>query len=192
MVRNTSLNKSDAAIHLRLATPKDIPALESLINESVRALSIGYYTPSQIENALTYVFGVDTQLIADKTYFVVEVSGSLAGGGGWSKRKTLFGGDQAKATEADALLIPGKDAARLRAFYVHPAWSRRGIGRLITQACETAAREAGFTRLELIATLPGQPLYEANGYRVVCPFEIPLPDNLSLPAFRMTKTLSAQ
>ena len=190
MVRNNSLDKVDAAFHLRLATTNDIPALESLINDSVRALSVDYYTPSQIESALTNVFGVDTQLIADETYFVVEAGSSLAGSGGWSKRKTLFGGDQAKVTAADALLIPGEDAARLRAFYVHPAWSRRGIGKLITQACETAARDAGFTRLELIATLPGQPLYEANGYRVVCPFEIPLPDDLSLPAFLMTKDLT--
>ena len=191
MVQNTNLDKFKTEIELRLATSQDIPALESLINESVRTLSIDYYTPSQIESALTHVFGVDTQLIVDKTYFVVEASGSLAGAGGWSKRKTLFGGDQAKPTAADALLAPGKDAARLRAFYVHPAWSRRGIGRLITQACEGAARDAGFSRLELIATLPGQPLYEANGYRVVSPFEIPLPDNASLPAFRMTKDLTA-
>lgn len=188
MARNTKLDRSDAAINLRLATLEDIPGLERLINDSVRALSVDYYTPSQIESALTNVFGVDTQLIVDKTYFVVEAAGSLAGAGGWSKRKTLFGGDQAKA-EADPLLLPGKDAARLRAFYVHPDWSRRGIGRLITQACESAARDAGFTQLELIATLPGQPLYEANGYRVVSPFEIPLPDNLSLPAFRMMKDL---
>lgn len=192
MARNNSLNKVDAAFHLRLATPKDVPALESLINESVRALSVDYYTPSQIESALTNVFGVDTQLIADETYFVVEAAGSLVGGGGWSKRKTLFGGDQAKTTAADALLVPGEDAARLRAFYVNPAWSRRGVGRLITEACETAARDAGFTRLELIATLPGQPLYEANGYRVVCPFEIPLPDNLALPAYLMSKDLAEQ
>jgi GNAT superfamily N-acetyltransferase len=192
MVRNTNSDKFEAELELRLATPQDIPALESLINESVRALSIDYYSPSQIESALTHVFGVDTQLIADKTYFVVEAGGFLAGAGGWSKRKTLFGGDQAKATAADALLTPGKDAARLRAFYVHPAWSRRGIGRLITQACEAAARDAGFTRLELIATLPGQPFYEANSYRIVSPFEIPLPDNSSLPAFRMTKDLTAR
>ena len=190
MARNTSLDKSGAEIKLRLATPEDIPALESLINESVRVLSVGFYTPSQIESALRNVFGVDTQLIVDQTYYVVEAGGSLTGGGGWSKRKTLFGGDQAKPSAPDALLIPGKDAARLRAFYVHPAWSRRGIGRLITQACEAAARDAGFTQLELIATLPGQPLYEANGYHVVCPFEIPLPDNLSLPAFRMSKDLT--
>ena len=190
MVRNTNSDKFEAKLELRLATPQDIPALESLINESVRALSIDYYSPSQIESALTHVFGVDTQLIADKTNFVVEARPSLAGGCGWSKRKTLFGGDQAKATAADALLTPGKDAARLRAFYVHPAWSRRGIGRLITQACEAAARDAGFTRLELIATLPGQPLYEANGYRIVSPFEIPLPDNSSLPAYLMAKDLT--
>ena len=183
---------SDSPITLRLATPQDIPALRTLIDESVRALSVDYYTPAQIESALTNVFGVDTQLIADRTYFLAEAgeeNGQIVGGGGWSKRNTLFGGDQAKSNEADSLLTPGEQPARLRAFYVHPQWSRRGIGRMITRACETAARNEGFTSIELIATLPGQPLYEANGYEIVSPFEIPLPDGLSLPAFRMAKNL---
>lgn len=174
---------------LRLATPEDIPTLQTLIYQSVRALSVDYYTREQIESALTNVFGVDTQLIADQTYFVAEADGQIVGGGGWSKRQTLFGGDQAKSQEPDPILIPGEQPARLRAFYVHPQWSRRGIGRLITKACETAAQAAGFSAVELIATLPGQPLYEANGYEVVSPFEIPLPDGLFLPAFRMAKDL---
>ncbi|MFZ0063943.1 MAG: GNAT family N-acetyltransferase [Pyrinomonadaceae bacterium] len=183
---------SDPTIKLRLATWQDIPALQTLIDQSVRALSVDYYTPEQIESALANVFGVDTQLIADQTYFVTEADGQIVGGGGWSKRQTLFGGDQAKSQGPDPLLIPGEQPARLRAFYVHPQWSRRGIGRLITKACETAARAAGFTAVELIATLPGQPLYEANGYEIVCPFTIPLPDGLSLPAFRMAKNLIAK
>ena len=124
MARNPNLDKSAAEIRLRLAIPKDIPALESLINESVRALSVGYYTPTQLESALRNVFGVDTQLIVDQTYFVVEAGGSVAGAGGWSKRRTLFGGDQAKPNAPDALLSPGKDAARLRAFGL-PAAARR-------------------------------------------------------------------
>jgi GNAT superfamily N-acetyltransferase len=181
--------ESHSPVTLRLATSQDIPALQNLIDQSVRALSIDYYSPAQIEGALTNVFGVDTQLIADQTYFVAEAGEQIVGGGGWSKRHTLFGGDQAKSSETDSLLNPGEQPARLRAFYVHPKWSRRGVGRLITKACEAAARNAGFTSVELIATLPGQPLYEANGYEIVCPFEIPLPDGLSLPAFRMAKSL---
>ena len=179
-------------IKVRLATTDDIPALQNLINESVRALSVGYYTPTQIEAALKHVFGVDTQLISDKTYYVAETGAETVGAGGWSKRNTLFGGDQAKSKEPDELLIPGQQPARLRAFYVHPHWARRGIGGMITAQCEAAARAAGFTRLELIATLPGQPLYEANGYRVVSPFDIPLPDGSSLPAFRMAKDLDTK
>jgi N-acetylglutamate synthase-like GNAT family acetyltransferase len=187
------MNTPVSAIHIRLATINDIPALTQLIDESVRQLSFGYYTPAQIESALRNVFGVDTQLIFDQTYFVAEIDGQIVGCGGWSKRNTLFGGDQAKErsdlNEADSLLVPGSDAARLRAFYVHPRWARRGIGKLITKACEAAALAAGFTRAELIATLPGQPLYAANGYEVVCPFQIPLPGGAFLPAFRMSKKL---
>ena len=184
------MDESGSTITLRLATARDIPALQNLIDQSVRALSVDYYSRMQIESALKNVFGVDTQLISDQTYFVAEAGDRIVGGGGWSKRDTLFGGDQAKSNATDALLIPGEQPARLRAFYVHPEWSRRGIGRLITIACETAAQDSGFTRIELIATLPGQPLYEANGYEIVGPFEIPLPDGLSLPAFRMAKSLA--
>ena len=177
------------SIRIRLALVQDIPALRELIDESVRTLSNGYYTELQIDSALKNVFGVDTQLILDETYFVAEFEGQVAGCGGWSKRNTLFGGDQSKTGGNEDLIVPGESAARLRAFYVHPKWSRRGIGKLITQACETAALASGFTRLELIATLPGEPLYSANGYEILRPYEIQLPDGLFLPAYHMAKDL---
>jgi GNAT superfamily N-acetyltransferase len=176
-------------IVLRLATAEDIPALRELIPASVRALSAGYYTPTQIESALTYIFGVDTQLIADGTYFVAESTGQIVGAGGWSKRATLYGGDQSKA-EADPLLDPAHDAARIRAFYVHPNWARRGIGSRIMRACEAAAREAGFTRMELGSTVPGEPLYVAMGYQVSERMDVAMPDGETLPITRMDKTLS--
>lgn len=190
MILSKAMSDFQSSITIRLATTEDIPSLQRLIDESVRALSISYYSPRQIESALAHVFGVDTQLILDETYFVAEVEAQIVGCGGWSKRNTLFGGDQAKNDQLDDLLKPGNDAARLRAFYVHPQWSRRGIGNLITRACETGALAAGFTKLELIATLPGEPLYSANGYEIVRPFEIALPEGLSLPAFHMQKRLA--
>lgn len=177
-------------INIRPAQATEIPALEQLISRSVRGLSTGYYTPRQIESALRYVFGVDTQLVADGTYLVVEMDGQLAGCGGWSKRKTLYGGDQHKAGE-DILLDPATDAARIRAFFVDPAFARRGVGRHLIQACEQAAQAAGFTRLELGATLPGVPLYEAVGYCAVENLSVPMPDGEALPIVRMEKQLSA-
>lgn len=178
------------SVSIRLAAAEDIPALQELITASVRVLSTPYYDCAQIESALIHVFGVDRQLIQDETYFVAESYGQIVGCGGWSKRLTLFGGDQAKSDQVDELLQPVEDAARLRAFYVHPEWSRRGIGRQIVTACEKGAREAGFKKLELVATLPGEPLYSAMGYSRIEPYEIPLPDNQSLPAFRMEKRLA--
>lgn len=175
-------------ISIRPAITEDIPALERLIPASVRGLSAGYYTPQQIESALVYVFGVDTQLIADGTYFVAEADGEIAGCGGWSRRRTLYGGDQMKA-EADPLLDPATDAARIRAFFIHPRYARRGIGTLIIEVCEDAAREAGFSRLELMATLPGLPMYEAGGYTVIERVESVLPDGERLPLARMGKSL---
>lgn len=174
---------------LRLADHSDVSALQQLIPLSVRELSREVYTTDQIESAIVHIFGVDTQLIDDQTYFVVEASGVMVGCGGWSKRKTLFGGDQTKATTVDSLLDPAIDAARIRAFFVHPDWKRQGIGRLIITACESAAMQAGFRRFELVATLPGEPLYAAMGYCVTNRFEIPMPDGNSLPASRMIKAL---
>src|SRR5919197_91177 len=150
-------------LQIRTATNQDIPALEDLISNSVRNLSKEHYTEQQIEGALIYIFGVDTQLIADETFYVAETAGLIVGCGGWSKRKTLFGGDQAKAGE-DSTLDPEVEPARIRAFFVHPAWARRGVGTLILNACEEAAIKAGFSELELVATLPGEPFYMSFGY----------------------------
>ena len=176
---------------IRLATMADIPALEELIRESVSVLSAEYYNSRQIASALLHVFGVDTQLILDGTYFVAEIDGELAGSGGWSKRATLFGGDQSKSDHLDPLLDPATEAARIRAFYVHPRWARKGVGSRILNACEDAARLAGFSRIELVATLPGEPLYTAKGYEKAGAMQIETPDGESLPAFRMTKALTS-
>lgn len=176
-------------ISIRLAVMEDVRALQQLIPVSVRALSTTYYDSPQIESALTYMFGVDTQLIRDKSYFVAEAEGQIVGCGGWSKRSLLFGGDQWKSDQDGTLLEPGKDPARIRAFYVHPHWSRKGIGRQIISACENAARDAGFKKLELVATLPGEPLYSARGYTIAEPIEMALPDGQSLSGFRMEKIL---
>jgi GNAT superfamily N-acetyltransferase len=173
-------------ITIRVAVMDDVPALQTLIPHSARELSQGYYTPQQIESAIKYIFGVDTQLITDRTYYVAEAAGQMAGCGGWSKRKTMFGGDQMKAAQ-DPMLDPTADAGRIRAFFTHPAWARKGIGRRIIQACEEAARAEGFTRLELVATLPGEPLYAAMGYAVTERLDIPMPDGITLPAAHMKK-----
>jgi len=150
-------------ISLRKATLTDIPALEELIARSARGLSMAEYRPSQIEGALKGAFGVDTQLIKDQTYFVAEEDGEIVGCGGWSYRSTLFGGD-ARSGRDSSLLDPDREAAKIRAFFVDPARARRGIGSLILTNCEREARERGFSRVELMATLPGVKLYAARGY----------------------------
>lgn len=175
-------------VSLRLAHMEDVPTLKKLIPESVRELSKNYYTQQQTESAIQYIFGVDTQLIADGTYYIAEAEGEIVGCGGWSKRKTMFGGDQMKA-EVDPLLDPLTDAGRIRAFFIHPQWARRGIGRRIIQSCEQAARAGGFTRMELVATLPGEPLYAAMGYEVTRRFDQPVPDGTAIPLAHMEKAL---
>jgi N-acetylglutamate synthase-like GNAT family acetyltransferase len=172
----------------RLATDADIPALEALIPLSVRTLQATHYSPAQMEAALGPVFGVDRQLISDGTYFIVEEAGQIVGCGGWSKRKTLYGGDRHRAGE-DAELDPQLDPARMRAFFVHPDWARRGIGRTILLHCEAAALKAGFYRAELVATLTGELLYARFGYMVVERYEAPMRSGLSLPVVRMAKWL---
>jgi GNAT superfamily N-acetyltransferase len=176
-------------LRIRLATNADIPAIRELILDSVRGLSGTYYSAQQIESALVHIFGVDTQLILDGTYFIAEAGEEIAGSGGWSKRKTLFGGDQSKTAEVDSLLDPTAEAARVRAFYVHPQWSRKGIGSLILKSCEEAARSAGFHQVELAATLPGVPFYLAHGYRKGEEILISMEDGESLLTFRMTKSV---
>jgi GNAT superfamily N-acetyltransferase len=155
---------SDGGAHrIRPATLADKPELESLIARSARELSRGDYTPEQVEGALRGAFGVDTQLIADGTYFVVVADERIVGCGGWSKRRTLFGSD-ARADRDAGELDPRVDAAKIRAFFVDPNYARRGIGRAILEHCEAAARAHGFRRFELMATLPGVRLYREHGY----------------------------
>jgi GNAT superfamily N-acetyltransferase len=147
----------------RLATRADLPALAALMEAAISDLQKPFLTEDQITSSRT-IMGLDTQLIDDGTYFVIEAAGEVAGCGGWSRRATLYGGDQSPVRDA-ALLYPAKDAARVRAMYTHPAHIRRGVGRLILALCENAARHEGFTRMELMATLAGLPLYTACGYR---------------------------
>jgi GNAT superfamily N-acetyltransferase len=148
---------------LRKATQADIPALTALIARSARGLSTGDYRPLQIEGALRGAFGVDSQLLADATYFVVEDGGQIVGCGGWSFRSTLFGGD-ARAERDSSILDPKTQAAKIRAFFVDPAHARRGIGSLLLEHCESQARAYGYREVELMATLPGAKLYAARGY----------------------------
>lgn len=184
------MERSEIDINIRLARSEDIPALASLISESARILQANYYTPEQIEGALGTVFGVDSQLIQDGTYFIAERANQVVGCGGWSKRKTLYGGDQGKRVEEDQLLDPSVDAAKIRAFFVHPTWARRGIGSRIMKQCEAAALEAGFKTIEIIATLAGEPLYSRFGYQVSQQFEILLPNENVLPVIRMVKNFA--
>lgn len=172
---------------LRLATLEDQLALRDLIARSARELSAGDYTPQQVEGALRGAFGVDTQLIRDGSYFVADAGGQLVGCGGWSRRRTLFGGDARQGRDA-AELDPRVDAAKIRAFFVDPAWARRGIGRAILERCEAEARRHGFTRFEMMATLPGQKLYRMYGYLPATPVEHPLGDGLSIRFVPMSKS----
>lgn len=177
-------------ITLRLARSDDVPLLEALIPLSARALQAATYSPAQIEGALGTVFAVDRQLIADETYFVAERDSEMVACGGWSRRKTLFGGDRGRSPLGDSLLDPNADAARIRAFFVHPAYARRGIGRLMMSACERAAAGDGFRALELVATLAGEPLYAAFAFQVVERYDVALANGLSLPVVRMAKALA--
>lgn len=176
---------------LRPATPDDVPRLHPLIAESVRGLSGPWYSDRQIDSALRHVFGPDTRLIADGTYFVVEdESGALVAAGGWGRRRTLYGGDQMKPAD-DPPLDPAAEPARIRAFFVHPAVARRGLGRLLFDRCAADATAAGFRSLELMATLPGVPLYRALGFAAVEDVTATLPDGVPLPLVRMTRPLDA-
>jgi GNAT superfamily N-acetyltransferase len=184
--QHVDLVKADWTV--RLARQDDIPALEELIRLSVRRLQADHYSCAQIEAALGSVFGVDRQLIHDRTYFVVHRGYAIIGCGGWSKRKTLFGSDHHTSRD-NAELDPTTDPARIRAFFVHPAWARRGIARAILEECERAIRAADFKAIELAATLPGVPFYAACGYTLREQMTVPLPNGLSLPIVRMTKNL---
>jgi len=157
------------ALTHRIAAASDIPALETVMDAAIGELQRGFLTPEQIASS-RMIMGLDRQLIADGTYFVVEEDGpsgrQVAGCGGWSRRATLYGGDHTPGRDA-ALLDPATEPARVRAMYTRPAFARRGVGRLILQLCEDAARAEGFRRLELMATLSGLPLYAAFGYEPI-------------------------
>jgi len=184
---------TETNIHIRKAAAADVPRLHEVIEASVRGLQTEDYSPAQIEGALQSVYGVDSQLIADGTYLVAEILNSqtqseIVACGGWSKRKTLYGGDQYESRE-DSLLDPASDAAKIRAFFVHPKWARRGIGGMILEACEDAARKAGFTRLEMGATLSGVAFYKAKGYAAAENQEVPLANGEVLPIVKMAKSV---
>lgn len=174
---------------LRPANLADEARLRDLIARSIRALGAADYSQDQIEGALRGAFGVDTALIRDGTYFVAETdTGELVACGGWSRRRTLFGSD-ARNGRDQSLLDPRVDAARIRAFFVDPQHARRGLGRSILERSESEARAAGFTRFELMATLPGLRLYEKFGYQVGEGVNHPLPGaaGLTIRFVPMTK-----
>ena len=171
---------------LRLATLDDVPELSRLIACSARELGKADYTSEQIEAALGSAWGVDTQLIRDGTYFVVLEADQIIACGGWSRRKALFGGDALTRAEPE-LLNPTIDPARIRAFFVHPWWSRHGLGTLLLAECEAAAKAAGFQSAELVATLPGERLYEKFGYRSLGAKEYPLREEVTIRFVGMRK-----
>ena len=191
-----------AEFRIRRAVEADVPALRELIELSVRKLQAQDYSPQQLEAALRTVFGVDSQLIADGTYLVIEATATdkdsqsagraqagaavIAGCGGWSKRKTLYGGDRWRERQDD-LLDPRVDAAKIRAFFIHPDWARQGVGTRILDACEAAAAAEGFTRFEMGATLTGAKLFRERGYVALQPIELPLEDGITLPIIHMRK-----
>lgn len=174
---------------IRKARIEEREAIKELIAESARQLSREHYNDEQIEAAIVTVFGVDTDLIEDGTYFVAEIDGELAGCGGWSKRKTLFGGDQYSSRDA-AYLDPQSEPAKIRAFFIHPSHARKGVARAILSHCETEARAQGFRALELMATLPGIEFYKACGFSATGDFDLELTEEVKLELVPMRKELS--
>jgi GNAT superfamily N-acetyltransferase len=174
---------------LRLAQINEILILNQLIEQSVRRLCKNDYAPDAIESAIHYVFGVDTTLVEDKTYYVIEDEGVIQACGGWSKRKTLFGGNQFNARDS-SYLDPTSDAAKIRAFFVHPDHARKGLGSQLLNHCEQQALAHGFAETEMMATLSGLKLYQARGYLACCEEELLLPDGMNLKFVRMNKRLS--
>lgn len=178
------------SLSIRVATETDIPAIRDLMKASIEHLQKGFLTAAEIE-ASKDIMGLDTQIIADRTYFVVEDQGRVVGCGGWSRRKTLFGGDHSAGRDS-GFLDPAADAAKIRAMYTHPDCARRGIGRLVLDTCERAAAAAGFRRLEMGATLAGVPLYEACGYRKTEAFRSPTRSGVEVPLWRMEKEIAGE
>lgn len=179
---------------MRLATMADVLALQELIAHSVRGLSLGFYSREQIEVSLTNVFGVDRQLLDDQTYFVIDGDGDgdgvpAAAAGGWSGRRTLFGGSHLKRSANDPKLDPATEPARIRAFFVHPTYARQGLARQLYNRCAHEAYAAGFRHFELMATLPGQPLYDALGFVPMEAVFLPMHGDVMLPLVHMRRTI---
>jgi GNAT superfamily N-acetyltransferase len=173
----------------RLAQPEDLPALRVLMQRAIEQLQHGFLDPAQIA-ASHKVMGLDTQLVHDGTYFIVEHGGAIAGCGGWSWRATLFGGDDSVVARRPTPLDPATDAARIRAMYTDPGFTRQGVGRLIMELCEGDARSHGFRQVELMATLAGVPLYQARGYKPIAHVTSAPIDGVVVPLIHMGKNLS--
>ena len=175
---------------LRVATPEDAAAVESVMKESGAAHFPLFYDERQAESAVRHVAHVDPLLLADGTYFVIEADGEAVACGGWSRRGKIYTGS-GDAADDDRIIDPATEAARVRAMFVRSDWTRRGLGRRILEACEAAAREEGFTRLVLVATLPGVPLYEAYGFRSIEDADVTTPEGVSLACVVMDKPIEA-
>lgn len=181
------MSVTPATLRLRLARHEDMPVLSALMDAAIGALLQGFLPPEGVK-ASYEIMGLDTQLISDGTYFVVEDGDAIAGCGGWSRRATLFGGDHSAGRDA-AVLDAARDAARVRAMYTHPDHTRKGVGRMVLAACEAAAAAEGFGRCELAATLGGEPLYRACGYQDIEPFTAMTSSGYAVPLIRMGKAL---
>lgn len=172
----------------RIARPEDAPALDLVMNAAIAELQKGFLSPEQVESS-RMIMGLDRQLLADGTYFVIQAEdGRIAGCGGWSRRATLFGGDHSAGRDA-ALVDPATDPARVRAMYTDPGFTRRGVGRLILETCEAKAKAEGFGRCEMAATMAGEPLYAACGYKHIEPFEAETSNGVKVPLVRMGKSI---
>jgi GNAT superfamily N-acetyltransferase len=173
---------------LRPAVAADGAAMRALIERSAMALSVGFYTPEQTASVTREVFGVDSQLIADGSYYVIESDGAIVACGGWGRRSTSYGGDQAKSAP-ERLLDPATEPARIRAFFVEPAMARRGLGSMLMTHCAAQAAAAGFGMLELVSTMPGEPLYRALGFTEVERFDLLLAHGVRVPVARMRRAV---
>jgi len=182
--------KNISAFTHRLATLNDLPELHALMDISIRQLIGVFLDPPKVEASFE-LMGVDTNLITDGTYFAIEQHNKIIGCGGWSRRATLFGGDHTSGRDA-RLLDPVSESARVRAMYTHPEYARKGIGRFILSLCEEAAKKEGFSTLQLMSTVAGEPLYATYGFSVVEKVQVPTSTGISIPLIRMTKSIAAQ
>ncbi|STY30043.1 GNAT family acetyltransferase [Legionella wadsworthii] len=173
---------------IRVAQIDEINTLNELIDLSARELGKIDYSPHEIEGAIQYIFGVDRELVQDKTYYVMEQEGTFIACGGWSRRKTLFGGDQCSVRE-NGFLNPKLDFAKIRAFFVHPSYARQGLGKKLLTYCEKQAKAYGFSKLEMMATLTGVKLYRNCGYQLIAPESFLLGNGESFKMFKMVKHL---